>query len=176
MLKIPLSKKLINQYGSKIIHLDIDKIGHHVLTLPKVKEELVNTFGKYIITNNFIDRKKLGKIVFDSPKEMDKLTEITWKYMESEIDKIILKNPEKIIILDWILLPKTKYLNKCNLKILLDIPYEIRKARAIKRDNITNEAFELREKSSLTYNELDFDYIIKDNNYENIKRLVKIYE
>ena len=174
--KSTLAKELINQYGNEIIHLDIDKIGHQVLTIPKVIEELINTFGKHIITNRFVDRKKLGKIVFNSQKEMDKLTEITWKYMELEINKILLENKNKIIILDWILLPKTKYLNKCNLKILLDIPYEIRKERTIKRDNITNEAFELREKSSPTYDELDFDYIIKDNNYENIKRLVKSYE
>ena len=61
----------------------------------------------------------------------------------------------------------------CDIKILLDIPYEIRKQRAMKRDNISEEAFDLREKASIDFNEKDFDYILKTNNKEIVKRLVK---
>ena len=93
--------------------------------------------------------------------------------MQIEIDKFLLDNKDKIIILDWLLLPISKYFEKCDIKILLDIPYEIRKERAIKRDNITEEAFNLREKASITYNENDFDYVFNTNDCENIKRLVK---
>ena len=94
--------------------------------------------------------------------------------MEFQIDKIINENNNKIIILDWQLLPKTKYLNLCDLKILIDIPYEIRKQRILKRDNISEEKIDLREKASITYNNNDFDYIFNTNDNENIKRLVKL--
>jgi len=162
-------KKLNNS-----IHLDIDKIGHKVLTYDGVKKELVNTFGKSIISDNNIDRKKLGEIVFNSRLEMNKLSDITWKYMQLDIDKFINSNKDKIIILDWLLLPITKYFNMSDIKILLDIPYEIRKERAMRRDNITQEAFDLREKSSINFNEKDFDYVLKENNKDDIKRLVKL--
>ena len=41
-----------------------------------VKQKLVDTFGKEILTNNTIDRKKLGKIVFSSKDDMKKLESI----------------------------------------------------------------------------------------------------
>ena len=155
------------------IHVDIDKIGHKSHSDYIVKQKLINAFGTSILTNNNIDRKKLGKIVFSNKNEMKKLENITWDYMEKEIDKIIFNNKDKIIILDYLLLPKTKYFNSSNLKILLDIPYEIRKERVMKRDNITEEAFNLRESASINYDEFEFDIIIKD---ENIKKKVLKYE
>ena len=61
----------------------------------------------------------------------------------------------------------------CNIKILLDIPYDVRKQRVMKRDNITKEAFDLREKASINFDESAFDYVIKENDNKIIKRLVK---
>ncbi len=155
------------------IHVDIDKIGHQSHNDLNVKINLINTFGSSILIDNNIDRKKLSKIVFSNKNEMKKLEEITWNYMEKEIDKIIETNKDKIIILDYILLPLTKYFNSSNLKILLDIPYEIRKERVMKRDNISEEQFDLREKASINYYDYKFDIIIKD---ENIKKKVLKYE
>lgn len=171
--KSTLARKIINKSNNKAIHLDIDKIGHSVLLLPEVKEELIKSFGESIIQKNNIDRKKLGEIVFASRKEMNKLSDITWKYMQIEIDNFLNIHKNKIIILDWLLLPITKYFAMCNIKILLDIPYDVRKQRAMKRDNITKEAFDLREKASINFDESAFDYVIKDDNNEIIKRLVK---
>ncbi len=165
--KTTLSKKL-EQLSNYIIHLDIDKVGHNILLHQNVKNELVDTFGSTIIEKNKINRKILSKIVFNSKEMMDKLTCITWKYMEIEIDNFIKNNNNKIIILDWQLLPKTKYFNMCKIKILLDIPYEIRKERAIKRDNITIEKFDLREKASINYNTENFDIVINEKQKINI--------
>jgi len=169
--KSTLANELTKKYNNAI-HLDIDKIGHHVLTIESVKQKLTYTFGNNILKDNKINRKELSKIVFNSKKEMNKLTQITWEYMQIEIDKILTDNKNKIIILDWLLLPKTKYFNMCNIKILLDIPYEIRLERAIKRDNIKKESFELRESSSIEYNNECFDYVLKEN--EKIRKLVKL--
>ena len=94
--------------------------------------------------------------------------------MQIEIDKFLIENKDKIIILDWLLLPISKYFDKCDVKVLLDIPYEVRKERAIKRDNITEEAFDLREKASISFDINKFDYVINDNNNLEIKRLVKL--
>ena len=171
--KSSLSNFIIKTSNKNVIHVDIDKIGHDVLLLPDVKKELINSFGENILNEKIVDRKKLGEIVFNSRNDMDKLSYITWKYMEMEIDKIINTNKDKIIILDWLLLPLVKYFNMCDIKILLDIPYEIRKERAVKRDNISEKAFDLREKASIDFNPNDFDYVIKNNDRKTIKRLVR---
>lgn len=171
--KSTLANQIIELTNNKAVHLDIDKVGHHVLLIDEVKKELINSFGDSIIEDNNIDRKKLGEIVFNSRCEMNKLSDITWKYMQIEIDKFLDNNKDKTVILDWLLLSISKYFDMCDIKILLDIPYEIRKQRAMKRDNISEEAFDLREKASIDFNEKDFDYILKTNNKEIVKRLVK---
>lgn len=171
--KSTLAEQIVLLTNKRAIHLDIDKVGHEVLLLPEVKEELINSFEETIINNNNVDRKKLGEIVFDSRNEMNKLTDATWKYMQIEIDKFLNENKDKIVILDWLLLAVSKYFNMCDIKILLDIPYDIRKQRAIKRDNITEEIFDLREKASIDFDEENFDYVFKVNDEEIVKRMVK---
>lgn len=173
--KSTIANEILN-YFENAIHINIDKIGHDSHNNEKVKQKLINIFGSKILTNSAIDRKKLGKIVFSNKEEMKKLEDITWDYMEKEIDKLIYNNKNKIIILDWQLLPKTKYLKLCDIKILIDIPYDIRKQRAIKRDNITEEQFNLRENSSINYDKNDFDYVFNSNEEINIRKLVKKYE
>ena len=172
--KSMLAKQIIELTNNRAIHLDIDKVGHRVLLLPEVKEDLVKAFGESVINGGIVDRKKLGAIVFASPEEMAKLTDITWKYMQIEIDKFIKYYKNRIIILDWLLLPKSKYFEMCDIKILLDIPYEVRKQRAMERDGITEEAFALRDQASLNYDLSDFEYIFTDNDEENVRKLVKI--
>ena len=101
--KSSIAKKITEEIPNSI-HIDIDKIGHKSHNDEYVKANLINTFGDNILTNKIIDRKKLGKIVFSSPSEMKKLENITWNYMEKEIDKIINDNKDKLIILDWLLM------------------------------------------------------------------------
>lgn len=170
--KSTLTKLLLAKYNNSI-YIDIDKIGHNIYNNNKVRKNIVKYFGDNIITNNKVNRKLLGNIVFNNKNQMDILTNITWPYMEKSIDNIIKQNTNKLIILDWQLLPKTKYFNLCDIKILLDIPYEIRKKRVIERDKITNEYFDIRDRSSYNYDNLDFDYIIKETNINKIKKWVK---
>ena len=122
--------KTLENYSTHIIHQD-----------PQVKQQLIETFGNEILTNKEIDRKKLGRIVFSSKEAMSKLEDITWSFMEKEIDKIIKENKNKIILLDWLLLPRTKYFYESDFRILVKAPLEVRMQRAIKRDNITPEKF-----------------------------------
>lgn len=169
--KSTLARKIM-EIKNNSVYLEMDKVGHNALTNPKVIEEVIKTFGKEVIKDDKVDRKKLGEIVFDNREEMDKLTEITWEYMKVEINKFLEDNKDKVIILDWLLLPLTHYFNMCDIKVLLDIPYNIRKERAMKRDNISEEAFDLREKASIEFNKEDFDFVIEKD--EDIKRMVKL--
>ena len=95
--KSTLANQIIKFSNSKAVHLDIDKVGHNVLLLPEVKKELVNSFGKSIVKENNVDRKKLGEMVFDSRNEMSKLSDITWKYMQIEIDNFLIQNKDKLL-------------------------------------------------------------------------------
>ena len=93
--KTTLANEIIKLTENKAIHLDIDKVGHRSLLLPNVKEKLVNSFGNSILKKDMVDRKKLAKIVFNSKEAMNKLTDITWKYMQIEIDNFLNTNKDK---------------------------------------------------------------------------------
>ena len=169
--------KLLKSYSTNILHLDIDIIGHQVLLIPDVINNLVNTFGESILYKDSIDRKALAKIVFNSEEQMNKHIEITWKYMELLIDEYISKHKDNIILLDWQLLPKTKYFSSSDLSILINAPFEQRKQKVIDRDHLNEDAFLLREKASYDFDNLKFDYIINNDFSNNIKEKVReIYD
>lgn len=166
--------EIIKSYDKNTIYLDIDKIAHYILTLDEIKEK-IKYFGD-IFTNNEIDRKKLGKIVFKDKEKMDYLKELTYYYEQIIIDKVINDNQDKIIILDYLFLKDMKYFKMCDLTIIVDAPYNIRLNRVIKRDSITEEQFIRRDKS-YDLNSEGFTYIIENIDKEKTKKKVSdIYE
>ena len=54
----------ISKFHSNTIHVEIDEIGHDALKNEDVKKELVNNLGKQVVSNEDINRKVLGDIVF----------------------------------------------------------------------------------------------------------------
>ena len=172
--KSTLANLISNEYqNSKVLH--IDEVGHEVLRLTEVIEEIKKSFGEEIVREGFVNRKLLGDIVFNSRHEMDKLTKITWNAMQVIIDKEIDEN-KGILILDWLLLPHTKYFNMCDLKIMVDVPFEERMRRAIARDGISEEKFRLRDSASIDLSEFTYDVIVNDVLKEDVRKLVKVYE
>ena len=170
--KSTLSRKLQEKINNSIC-IDIDKISHSIYDNKDCYNEVINTF-KDVTTNNKIDRNKLGKIVFNSKEEMEKLTRCTWKYMEKEIDSIIENNKDKVIILEWLLLNNTKYLKLSDLRILIEEKESIRKERVLKRDNISEEKFYIRDKSAIPYKKEDFNCIINTVDNDTIERIIKL--
>lgn len=62
--------------GASIV--DLDKLGHDVLKLTKVRDKLVSQFGRSILgADGEIDRTRLGNIVFNNREALSHLGEIT---------------------------------------------------------------------------------------------------
>lgn len=158
-------------------HIDIDPIGHKALFQPEIFDLLCDRFGRGILDENGkVNRKRVGEVVFSQKEKMDELTELTWGYMQKVIDEIVLKNYD-VIILDWILLPNSKYWNMCDLKILVTSDENERKQKILKRDNISEEYLEKRESASFDYSTLEFDYILKnDYEVETMKKMIEDIE
>ena len=153
-----LAQKLNGQY------VDIDKIGHQATSDPHIAKKLCDIFGSELLdSNETIDRKKLGNIVFSDTDKMQNLTDITWKYMEQELDNILLQK-QQYFAFDWALLPKVKFWDMCDIKILVTSDDTVRKKRILERDHITLEYLEKRESATLDYSKLVFDFTF-DNDY-----------
>lgn len=162
--KTSLCKAIVNILGEdKAVHLDIDKVGHRVLTYPQIVDEIKTVFGDSVISSDSVDRTKLGDFIFTSRSDMKQLTNVVWGIMQKEIDEFIELNKDKKIILDWILLPHTKYFSMSDFKILMDGNFKaIRRNRAIKRDGICAEDFDKRDSASIEYNWEEFDAEVCD--------------
>ncbi|MFH2028299.1 MAG: dephospho-CoA kinase [Nanoarchaeota archaeon] len=85
-------------------HINADQIGHKLLDKTKIKSKIIKQFGKQLLTNNKIDRRKLKNIVFYNNKELIKLNRIIHPYIIKEIKKQITKK----CIIDAALLIETK--------------------------------------------------------------------
>lgn len=174
--KSTFSKSLAKKLGYK--YIDVDSIGHKVYEYHEVLEEAKNLFGNTIFDENGnFNRKKLGQIVFSErhSSRIKAFSDLTWDYMKQMLDSQIDEN----CVVDWILLPHTKYWKNNAIKILVKAENEnLRYNKVIERDNITKEYLELRDKASIEYNEKEFDFVIINNYnekdlHDNIKKVVK---
>ena len=165
------------ELDSRIQVIDVDKVGHKSHTDDTVKERIRRNIGNTVFNQDgSINRKKLSDIVFNDEEKMKALCDATYWYMVKEIDQM-LKHAE-ITILDYALLPKTKYFDLCDLKILVEADYTSRSARVVARDNISTEKYDQINSNSLDYSNLSFDYIITNNSdLTKLRKVVgEIYE
>lgn len=93
---------------------------------------------------------------------MKELTDLTWNYMQQQLD-CILSQKNDIVILEWILLPNSKYWDKCDLKILVTSDDAQRKNKVLERDNISEEYFKKRDSASIDYSHFKFDYVFEND-------------
>ena len=156
--KSTFAKLLAERLGYK--YLDIDKIGHSLYDDKEIMAKAVELFGTVIFDNDGkFNRKKLGKIFFGERdcQRVKEFSALTWDYMEKSIDHYKNEN----VILDWVLLPTTKYWKEEATKILV-LPKndDERLEKIIKRDNISLEYLKNRGKAGIEYNKDEFDYVI----------------
>lgn len=95
--------QFLAEFGAVVI--DADKVGHEAYQHgTKTWQELVAAFGEQIVSaDGSIDRKKLGAIVFGSPKQLARLNEIVhprmFEMMQGRIEQYRSKGV-KVVVLD----------------------------------------------------------------------------
>ena len=164
-----LAKKL------NLIHLDIDKISHEVLSFPETIKFIRSEFGESVFESGELQRKKLGKIVFGNHDKLKILNDFCQIQIEKRIDEII-KTSNKSIILDYALLCKLKQFRDCQITILLTADFETRFSRVAKREKISKEYFLSRDNSIEEFEKLKFDYIFNNITNDEIEELSSILQ
>ena len=168
---------LLNQNNDFTV-IDVDKINHSLIELTYLKEEIINRYPE-VLEKNIINRQKLGMILYQNKTKMKEYNALVWSYLEKELDQMINASTKPIII-DWMMLPLTKFYQMCDLKILVNSSKEIRLERIKKRDKINIQHFIARDKNSLIYHEKDFDFIINNdkgfdqNAIESIRKRISV--
>jgi len=127
--KSTVSKIIKNIYGDKASIIDVDRLGHEVLTYFFIKEKLKENFGEEIFDDdNNISRSKLGEIVFSNKEKLELLNKIVHPEILKKTEQILKKisNKNDIIIVDAALLFKIGLDKLCDKIIYVDAPEELR--------------------------------------------------
>ncbi len=155
-------KTLVSKYleEKKAFIINADKIGHTILLKNGMAYfEVIEYFGSTILdSNDNIDRKKLGNIVFSDKEKLEVLTKITHKHIVSIIKGIIKerinKNIDSLIVIDAALLVEANLHNICDYVLLVTSTIDNRIKRIIVRDNISYDLAMKKINSQKTTEEL----------------------
>ena len=127
--------------------LDEDKLGHEALA--ENKEKLISVFGSQILTDDAIDRKKLGSIVFSDKKSLQALESISHPWMVKETEKRARKAEAegRNVVINAAILTRLGLDTICDEIIFVDAPFELRARRAEARNGTKIEDFRKREQN-----------------------------
>jgi len=137
---IAMGKSLITKYihDQGYIVIDSDNLVNQEYENKIVINEIIDHFGLQIITNNKIDRKKLGKIIFGDEKERSFLNDIIHPRVIQKI-KELTKDNSQLFFVDIPLLFEAKLEYLVDKIIVIYTTYKTQLDRLVNRDNISNE-------------------------------------
>ncbi|MBO4897642.1 MAG: dephospho-CoA kinase [Clostridia bacterium] len=143
--------------------VDADKVSREIMEKgQKAFNEVLDAFGDKILTNDEINRKKLGEEVFADKNKLRILNEITHKYISEELGRRA-ENAKGTIVFDAALLPD-EFL-ECDIVLLVTARKETRIERIMRRDGISRKNAENRISSQPddeTYRSRA-DYVFENN-------------
>lgn len=159
-------------HGAAVV--DADRIAREVFDLyPECVRELAAAFGADIVQyDGTVDRKTLAARAFFSAKRTACLNEITHPYIRSLMVKRLFEAQEKkknFIVLDAPLLFEAELNNVCHRTIAVIAPREVRLARIMERDHLSEAAaltrmarqpdddFYISRATDVLYNDKDLD-------------------
>lgn len=125
--------------------IDADLIARQIV-MPGSKglEQIVNRFGPQMLNSDgMLDRKKLGKTVFDDPKKLSDLDKIEHPLIQEAIDSQLdefKKQHLPVVVLDVPLLFETGMDQECDLTVLAVVDRKTQLERLMKRDHCSKAA------------------------------------
>ncbi|MCC6370115.1 MAG: pantetheine-phosphate adenylyltransferase [Bacteroidia bacterium] len=156
--------------------IDVDKIGHRILEsqdepLYKIlRNDICTRFGNDIKNvDGFIDRKRLGKIIFGDTQKLKEFNDIIYKPLLLKLRRE-LYGKKGLIVLDSALIAETNMTNLCNNNIILVKTTKEEQLKRLQQRTYTPEQIEQRINSQYSY-DLKLSHInsmIEKANYGNL--------
>ena len=119
-----------------LAHIDLDKVGHDVLTWDIVRGELVDAFGDDILGDDGqIVRSRLAEKAFQNPAETRKLNRITMPRIEESfmdrIDELEASGTEAVVVEFSVFKNRVSLANSADVVIAILAPMDARIERAV---------------------------------------------
>ena len=160
-------KSLVVKYLGKDV-INVDKIGHQILE--KKKKDIVKIFGKDIIKNKKVDRKKLGNIVFSDKIKLNKLNKI----VHPEMVKSVKEKAKGNYVIDAALLVQLNLDKLCDKIILVKSNKKIQTERLLNKGYSKTHINNVISEQNKQFKKLKPDLIIRNvKTKEELKKQVK---
>ncbi|MCC3867664.1 dephospho-CoA kinase [Terrisporobacter mayombei] len=149
--------------------VDADIIARQIYNDENLLKKVYDTFGNDIKNHDgSLNRKALGKIVFNDDKKLIQLNKLTHPVIRQNVSNQIdeyKKQNKKIVILDAALLVESDYLNFVDKLLVVTCNEDIQIERIKNRDNCSTEEALSRIKSQMSQeNKAKYaDYIIDNS-------------
>lgn len=168
--KSSFSKMLAKELDA--FYIDADKLGHEALE--NKKNIIVKEFSDSILdSNNNIDRKKLGSIVFSNKNKLKKLQDITYSYIEKKTEDLI-NSTDKDVVIEAALIMRSNIYKLCNSLVFVNAKTSSILKRMQETRNISEHHARkiLKMQRDVKNKKLDADIIV--NNMRDYNHLVII--
>ena len=149
--------------------IDTDKV-YHDLTARATDclREISQAFGSEVVKNDSLDRRALANIVFSSDEKLALLNKISHKHILNEVRRQMVMHREggaRGVIVDAPVLFESGFDNECDATIAVCADTDIRIARIMARDNISEEkaVARIRSQKSDEWLRSKCDYYIENN-------------
>lgn len=138
---------LLAERGALLI--DADRLGHEAIAPGEPAwSAIVEQFGEEVLAAGSldIDRKVLGRIVFDEPRKLASLNAITHPVILRKIADTLeaFRHTDRIVVLDAALIVELGLAESLDVIVVVASDTEIRRARLIKDRGMTSEAVDAR--------------------------------
>lgn len=143
-----------------------DKCGKELLINDGIiVQKIIKEFGKNIVKNNIIDKKKLSQIVFENEQKLKLLNNIIHPAVKLKFETWFKQQTSHYIIKESALFFETNTHQLLDKIILVKAPTKTRIKRVLKRDGKTKKEIERIIKNQVHPDEImqKADYIINNN-------------
>jgi len=147
--------------------IDADAISHRAISKDApCFDAILQAFGSYILSpEGQIDRKKLGRIVFNDPEALAKLESIVHPLVEQAIDIIVRRTNQKVIVIEAIKLLESNLVDLCDAIWVVYSNPEVQLARLMHNRNMSESDARQRMESQVPQESrlADAAVVIKNN-------------
>ncbi|NCC79390.1 MAG: dephospho-CoA kinase, partial [Clostridia bacterium] len=120
--------------------IDADLIAREVLTIyPEILEYLRKTYGDRVFSGGKLDRRALGRIVFQDKEALSSYLQVIMPRIRQEIEKRLEESEEEYIVLDAPLLFEEGFQKDVDLTITVYAQEKVQLQRLKERDGFTEE-------------------------------------
>ena len=152
--KSAVSRGLSNHFKTFLI--DADRVGHDVLGIPTVQDDIRQAFGDSVFDEAEICRKSLARKVFGSEihhqQALIKLEKIVHPEIRRQVESQLADIPDEtdVVVLDAAVMLEAGWNDLCDTIVFVDTPSETRLQRVEENRDWTADELRRRESSQVS--------------------------